>query len=118
MKQVIAVRSDIFCTKGQTTRLIAWASLSSALKTSELATDKLKAWLLSGQKKIVIKIKNVDDLKVLHDLISHAKNLIFTEIRGSEDFGTSEYEKEIVAIGIGPEREKVLDQFTSEYSLY
>ena len=94
MKQVIVVRSDLKLSKGKLAVQSAHASYSSAKKSKETAK-----WEKEGQKKIVLKVKDLDqllelnkkciDLKLPHALISDAG---LTEIKK----GT------VTCLGIGP----------------
>ncbi|NOZ81554.1 MAG: peptidyl-tRNA hydrolase [Candidatus Micrarchaeota archaeon] len=59
MKQVILVRTDLKMGKGKIAVAAAHASLASFLKAPE---DYKKTWLAEGMKKIVLKVRNEQEL--------------------------------------------------------
>ena len=109
MKQVIVVRTDLKLSKGKLAVQCSHASYSSAKKSKE--TSK---WEMEGQKKIVLKAKNLDqlielkekcvELRLPHALISDAG---LTEVKK----GT------ITCLGIGPADEKKIDKVTGSLPL-
>ena len=109
MKQVIVVRSDLKLSKGKLAVQCSHASYSAAKKSKE--TSK---WEMEGQKKIVLKAKNLDqlielkekcvELRLPHALISDAG---LTEVKK----GT------ITCLGIGPADEKKIDKVTGSLPL-
>ena len=109
MKQVIVVRSDLKLSRGKLAVQCAHASYSAAKKSKE--TGK---WEKEGQKKIVLKVKDLDELlhlkkkceelKLPHALISDAG---LTEIKK----GT------ITCLGIGPADDARINKVTGSLPL-
>lgn len=58
-KQVIIVRADLKLPKGKMAAQVAHGSVEAAMKSD---STKLKRWLESGQKKVVLKIDNEKEL--------------------------------------------------------
>src|SRR3989338_1309199 len=106
IKQVIVIREDLKLSGGKMAVQTAHASHAAARKSSKIT---LKLWQLSGEKKVALKAKDLDQLKLLaekckklklpHALISDAG---LTEVKS----GT------ITALGIGPAEEKQIDKIT------
>ncbi|MFH0832528.1 MAG: peptidyl-tRNA hydrolase Pth2 [Candidatus Aenigmatarchaeota archaeon] len=110
-KQVIVVRSDLKMSEGKLAVQVAHASLSSAEKVTKKI---LGAWSEDGQKKIVLKVKSLDELLDLKDKcrkLSLPHSLI-------TDAGLTEFDKPTVtALGIGPDDEKKIDKVTGSLPL-
>jgi PTH2 family peptidyl-tRNA hydrolase len=65
MKQAIVVRTDIKLGVGKLAAQVAHASLTSALIAKNKKRSWFKEWYEEGQKKIVLKVASLDDLKKL-----------------------------------------------------
>ena len=111
IKQVIVIRNDLKLSSGKMAVQTAHASHAAARKANKATT---KMWQLSGEKKIVLKAKDLEQLKALsekckksnlpHALISDAG---FTEVKK----GT------ITALGIGPDDESKINKITGSLPL-
>jgi len=107
-KLVILVRQDLKLPKGKLAAQVGHASVEAVLKSEK---DTVKKWRLQGQKKIVLKVK---DLKELRKYMQMAKDdgLVTAVIT---DAG-----KTVIApgtttcVGIGPDSEGRVDQVTGE----
>ncbi len=71
-KQVILIRTDLKLPKGKACAQVAHASVDAVLKSDK---KKLNAWLEEGMKKVVLKVKNEEELL---DYLKKAKNLKLT----------------------------------------
>ncbi|MBI2583582.1 MAG: peptidyl-tRNA hydrolase [Candidatus Aenigmarchaeota archaeon] len=111
LKQVIVLRADIKMSRGKAAAQAAHASVSAL---DDVPPSLLQLWKRQGQKKIVLKAKDRDELinlqdkcenlKIPHALISDAG---LTEIsRGT-----------ITALGIGPDKEERINKVTGSLSL-
>ncbi len=110
MKQVMVVRSDLKLSRGKLAVQCCHASYSSAAK----AKAALKQWEKEGQKKIVLKAKNLQELNELRSkciklglpcaLISDAG---LTELPA----GT------VTCLGIGPAEDKAINKITGSLPL-
>ncbi len=97
MIQVIFVLNNL--SKGKTAVQVAHASVSAFVDAHEIAQN---AWIRNGQKKIVLKVEDVEDLLILQD--QHKGNLI-------RDKNMNKY----TALGIGPIQEGLIN--LSEFEL-
>ncbi len=110
-KQVIAVRADIKISRGKLAVQAAHASVSAIGKVDKRV---LKAWEKEGQKKIVVKAKDLDELIALKERCEKLKipcSLI-------SDAGLTELPSgTITALGIGPCEEERADKVTGSLPL-
>lgn len=118
LKQVIAVRQDLNFSKSEIGKVISWASFGSAKKTKTKDPRKLTTWLNSGQKKVVLKILNLESLKDLENKLERHKKVIYFCLNDQNGKLNINDKNELVAIGIGPEEDKVLSDLTNMYKLY
>ena len=110
-KQVIVVRKDLKMDKGKLSAQVAHASISAAKHASE---DVLKKWERRGQKKVVLKVDNLDGLLDVKKKCDEAgiKNKLVS------DAGLTQLEPGTkTALGIGPESEEKIDKVTGSLKL-
>ncbi len=108
-KQVILIREDLDLSSGKLCSQAAHAAISSAVRSKYF-----KKWEKDGQKKVILKVKNLNQLielqkkcsklKIAHALISDAGR---TEVEP----GT------ITALGIGPDKEELINKITGALPL-
>lgn len=110
-KQVIVVRDDLKLSRGKIAVQVAHATLIGFLKAKEEVREK---WLREGQKKIVLKVKNLEELISIKN---KAENLgLPTDI--VVDAGLTEIPPgTITALVIGPEEAKKIDKVTGSLKL-
>ena len=118
LKQVIAVRQDINFSKSEIGKIIGWASFGSAKKTKISNSRKLMTWLNSGQKKVVLKILNLESLKELESNLERHKKVIYFCLNDQKNKKNTSDKNELIAIGIGPDEDKILSGLTQMYKLY
>ncbi|OLS21972.1 MAG: Peptidyl-tRNA hydrolase [Candidatus Heimdallarchaeota archaeon LC_3] len=116
-KQVIVIRNDIKLKKSETVKIVAWASIFSAQKCKNNFPKKFTQWLKTGQKKVVLKTLNLSQLVNLKNNLEKNKKLVFHEVEIPKDFSNKLESREFIAIGIGPDKEKILDALTNMYKL-
>ena len=116
-KQVIVIRNDIKLSKSEIAKIVAWASLFSTKKCKDNFPKKFNLWLKTGQKKVVLKVSNLSELVNLRSILEKNKNLSFHEVEIPKDFSNNVERKEFVAIGIGPDDEKLITVLTNMYKL-
>jgi peptidyl-tRNA hydrolase, PTH2 family len=110
-KQIIVIRSDLALSSGKLSAQVAHASYSSAKNTDKKI---LKSWENEGQKKVVLKAKDVKELMTLRDKCKRLK-IACTLIA---DAGLTEIPAgEITCLGIGPDDEKKIDAITGALPL-
>jgi len=74
----------------------------------------IKKWELEGQKKVVLRIDSKKEILDLHKKLKKEKIPCFLV----EDAGLTELEPgTITALGIGPEKEEILDKITGKLKL-
>lgn len=105
-KQIIVVRDDLKLSRGKLCAQVAHASIE-AYKISKIPTAK--KWLAEGQKKVVLRVKSLEELKNLKikcDSLKIPNALI-------SDAGITEIRKgTITVLGIGPDAEKKINKVT------
>lgn len=114
-KQVIVVRKDLKLSKGKWAAQSSHASVSSAFNVMKTNKKIFDAWIFSGQKKVVLCVKN---LKELNELCKKAKNLKipFERVR---DMGLTEVKRgTITCVGFGPFDEKIINKVTGSLPLF
>jgi len=110
-KQVILIRHDLKLSKGKLAAQVAHAAVDCALKTPR---SKLDMWRGEGMKKIVLVVKNLEEL---HTFIQKANNagLITALIT---DAGLTEIPAgTTTCLGIGPDEEDKIDAVTGTLKL-
>jgi PTH2 family peptidyl-tRNA hydrolase len=109
MKQVILVRQDLKMPKGKMIAQCAHASLEAALKS-----NKLKEWRSKGTKKVILRVKDKEELLKYYKLAKQNK-LIIALIK---DAGKTFFKKPtITCLAIGPDKEEKIDKVTKELKM-
>ncbi|MBI4170150.1 MAG: peptidyl-tRNA hydrolase [Candidatus Aenigmarchaeota archaeon] len=111
LKQVIVMRGDLKLSLGKAAAQASHASVSAALKSKKTA---LKKWQLEGQKKVILKARNLEELIALKkkcDRLGLTNSIISDAGRTELAAGT------ITALGIGPDDEKKIDKVTGSLPL-
>ncbi len=113
-KQVIVVRTDLKMSKGKLAAQVAHAAVSCVLKALEQRREWVMEWLKQGQKKVVLKVDNLDDLLKIYDQ-AKAQGLPVAII---EDAGRTQLEPgTITCVGIGPAPASKIDKITGRLKL-
>ena len=111
-KQVIVVRTDIKMGKGKLAAQVAHASLGSFLNCKK--KEWKKKWLLTGAKKVVLKVNSKDELLKIYKLVKINKLPCYLVV----DAGKTQLEPgTITCLGIGPAPEKEIDKITGHLKL-
>ena len=110
-KQVIILRSDVEMSTGKKCVQCCHASLGAYKKADK---SIIKKWKSEGQKKVVLEVNSKEEILKLHNRIKKEKIPCFLV----EDAGLTELDPgTITALGIGPEKEEVLDKITGKLKL-
>lgn len=110
-KQVILVRDDLKMTKGKMSAQAGHASVSATLKTHK---DDLQKWLSEGQKKVVLKVKDKQEL-LLYKQKAEDAGLVVSLIT---DAGHTQLEPNtMTCLAIGPDKEEKIDKVTGNLKL-
>ncbi len=110
-KQVIIVRKDIKLGVGKAASQAAHAAVGS-MKLADL--EDVARWEKEGSKKVVLKVKSVEELKSIQEKLKKNRIPHFLV----KDAGLTQLKKGIVtALGIGPIEEKKIDRITGKLKL-
>ncbi len=110
-KQVIVLRKDLKWNKGKMAAHAAHAALHSFILADKKTSEE---WLSTGAKKVVLKVKDLPELKKIYQNAKKMK-LPCTIVT---DAGKTQLERgEVTAVGIGPAPEKDVDKVTGKLKL-
>ena len=110
-KQVILVREDLKLDKGKMAAQVAHASVESALRSDK---DIVKKWRIKGMKKVVLKVKNKEELFKYNQIAkdNKLKTALITDAgRTRLEPGT------LTCLAIGPDEEKRIDEVTGSLKM-
>lgn len=110
-KQVILVRQDLKLPKGKLAAQVSHASVASLLKSNKKI---VKAWESEGMKKVVLKVKDLDELMGYKKKAEDNKlvvSLISDQGRTVLEPGT------ITCLGIGPDEEQKIDKVSGKLKM-
>lgn len=112
-KQVIVIRRDLWMRRGKEIAQGAHASLTCVLDKAD--PEHVAAWLDTGSKKIVCKVKSEAELLQLAERAKEA-GLPYYVVR---DHGKTEViAGTVTAFAVGPAPEQEVDKITGELELY
>ncbi len=113
-KQVILVRADLKMSTGKTAAQAAHASHSAGERAREDWTDWYNAWMREGQKKVVLKVENKEEIIGLYQDARESELPCYIV----SDAGLTELpEGTVTALGIGPGPSEVIDKITGHLGL-
>jgi len=110
-KQVILVREDLKLDKGKMAAQVAHASVEAALRSDK---EIVKQWRIKGMKKIVLKVKNKEELFKYKEIAknNNLKTALITDAgRTAIEPGTK------TCLAIGPDEEKKIDEVTGSLKM-
>jgi len=111
MKQAILVRQDLNLPKGKLSAMVSHASVESVLKSKKETVEK---WRNEGMPKIVLKVKDLEELKHFQKLANN--NKIITAL--ITDAGRTFFkEPTITCLAIGPDESSKIDQIIKDLKL-
>ncbi len=110
-KQVIVVRADLKLSQGKLAAQVAHAAYTSAMEATPGAR---RGWEKDGQKKVVLQVQNIGELRTLEEKCEKAR-LPHAVIA---DAGLTELPPgTVTCLGIGPAAEEKLDKVTGSLPL-
>ena len=111
MKQAILVRNDLKLPKGKLAVQVAHASIESVLKSKK---EIIQEWRNEGMPKIVLKVKDLEELKQYQKLANN--NKIITAL--ITDAGRTFFkEPTITCMAIGPDENSKIDKIIKDLKL-
>ena len=113
-KQVIIFRKDLSLSKGKIAAQAGHAAVSAAIEARTHYRNWFKAWILEGQRKIAVKVKNEKDLLKFKE---YAVDLGLPNALIVDKGLTEIPEGTITCLGIGPAPAEKIDRLTGELKL-
>lgn len=113
MKQVIIFRTDLKIGKGKLAAHAAHAAITGYERVKSKNPAIVKEWLSEGQKKIVLKVKNENELVELYEKV---RRTVPAEL--IHDAGLTQVEPgTLICLVIGPWKEDEIDEFIAGMKL-
>lgn len=111
MKQVIVIRADLGMSRGKLAAQSCHASLGAYKRADE---RNIREWEIEGGKKVVVQVKDQEELFQIHELVKAAELPNFLV----RDAGHTELPPSTVtALGIGPDKDEKIDKITQDLKL-
>ena len=111
MKQAILVRHDLRLPKGKLAAQVAHASLEAAERSDR---EKVKAWRSQGAKKVVLRVADENELFAFK---ARAEEASLTTAAITDAGRTVVEPGTVTCLGIGPDREELIDRVTGGLKL-
>ncbi len=111
-KQVILIRHDLKLDKGKMAAQAAHASVESVLRSDK---DIVKNWRNQGMKKVVLKVKDKDELMKYNQ---QAKDMGLKTALITDAGKTHIAPGTITCLGIGPDKEERIDNITGNLKIF
>jgi len=111
MKQVIVIRNDLKMSKGKIAAQACHGCLGSYKQAD---SNKIKSWEIDGSKKVIVKVNTLEELFQIKEIAkkNNVANFMVTDAGRTEiPSGT------ITCLGIGPDKDDVIDKITQDLKL-
>jgi PTH2 family peptidyl-tRNA hydrolase len=113
-KMVIVVRKDLKLSPGKMAAQVAHAAVNCALSAKRRQPDNFDAWYDEGQKKVVVKAKDLEEMFLIKSL-AESVGLTVSLIT---DAGHTELPPgTVTCLGVGPANERDIDKVTGHLRL-
>lgn len=113
-KMVIVIRDDLKMSGGKLAAQVAHAAVTCALESKAKKAKWFSEWYREGQRKVVLKAKDIEQLRSLKDMAAKA-GLPFSLVT---DAGLTELPPNTTTcLGIGPAPDSALDPITGSLPL-
>ncbi len=114
MKQAIVLRNDIGMGKGKAAAQACHACIIAAMKSMKKNSKIFGEWVDEGQKKVVLKVSSE---KELLELFEKAKKKTTASL--VKDAGLTQLAPNTsTAVGIGPDKDAVIDELVGSLKLF
>ncbi|MEZ0345513.1 MAG: peptidyl-tRNA hydrolase Pth2 [Infirmifilum sp.] len=114
VKQVIVIRRDLNMGKGKLVAQGAHAAVSAYLEAEKQRPEWCKAWIESGQKKIVVRVDSLEELLRIYEEAKRSELPVVL----ITDMGLTQLEPgTVTALGIGPAPASLIDRITGKLKL-
>ncbi len=113
-KMVIAVRNDLKLSPGKMAAQVAHAAVNCSMSAKKNHRDYFDAWYDEGQKKVVVRVK---DLEELRDLQAEARRVKLPHSLITDAGHTHLPPGTVTCLGIGPGPEVAIDKITGHLQL-
>jgi PTH2 family peptidyl-tRNA hydrolase len=111
MKQVLVIRGDLIMSRGKIAAQACHGSIGAYKKADKL---KITKWEREAEKKVVLKVKNEEELYQVYELVK-AAGIPHYLVR---DAGHTELPPSTVTcLGIGPDEDDKIDKITYDLKL-
>ena len=110
-KQAIVVRGDLKLSKGKLAAQAAHGAVAAYLKADKSAAS---AWLREGQKKVVLKAKNLEHLR---ELKAKCEKMGINAVLISDAGRTEVKSGTATVLAIGPDKEEKINKVTGSLPL-
>lgn len=111
MKQAIIVRQDLKLPKGKACAQASHASVECVLRSDK---DKVKKWRKEGMAKIVLKVKDLKELRKYNQI---AKDFGLVRCLITDAGKTTISPGTVTALGIGPDSDDKVDKVIKDLKL-
>jgi len=113
-KMVIVIRDDLKMSGGKLAAQVAHAAVTCALESKAKKAKWFSEWYREGQRKVVLKAKDIEQLRSLKDMAAKA-GIPFSLVT---DAGLTELPPNTTTcLGIGPAPDSALDPITGSLPL-
>lgn len=107
----MVIRTDLKMGKGKMAAQSCHASLGAFKRADE---RKIRKWELEGEKKVVVKVKDLRELYEVYELVKNTDMPYYLV----QDAGRTELPKgTVTCLGIGPDEDEKIDKITNELKL-
>ncbi len=113
LKMIFVVRTDLTLSKGEIGQLVGKCVLEMYEKAVNNKVKFLENWKRFGEAKVVVKVKGE---KELFDIYETACNKNTNSVFLVDKLGKMKNE-EVIIVGIGPTKNKILDEITGHLKL-
>ncbi|MCK9152191.1 aminoacyl-tRNA hydrolase [Methanobacterium alcaliphilum] len=111
MKQIIIMRGDLNMSRGKIAAQACHGSLGSFKRAD---SNKIRKWELEGEKKVVVKVNDLQELFEIRELVKKADIASYLV----RDAGHTEIPSSTVTcLGIGPDDDEKIDKITQDLKL-